>query len=145
MNIAFLLSEQKSRGGKDLGIGFPEGSGSHLTEDTTLIVPGDRSCGVHKVSSREARRCTASSNWPWTSASHYPPKGRDRLQRTKPMIDGQAGVFGRFTQPPRSGLGPKKVFFCLSLATRFPLTNRVALASVWHVAGSCPASVWVPL
>lgn len=47
MNIAFLLSEQKSREGKDHGTGFPEGSSSacmsglerSLTEDITMTAP----------------------------------------------------------------------------------------------------------
>lgn len=54
---------------------------------------------------------------------------------------GEARDPRRFTQPPSLVWDPKKkkssFVFSHSLATPFPLTGSVALASVWHAEGSC--------
>ena len=82
MNIGFLLSEQKSREGKDHGAGFFQkvlsssgcmrGTQRNLTEDTTLIAPVVGPMEHTKSQARRPQGCslacqyTAPSNLPWS-------------------------------------------------------------------------------
>lgn len=100
MNIALLLSEQKSGEGKDLGAGFPEGSSSdrmrgiqrNLTEDTALIAPVTGPMEYTKFQAIGVQPCPSDhcrSKLPWVPLCLPPLPKRTGFSAASPWLMGK--------------------------------------------------------